>query len=389
MAQIEEKRKIRQMKFPDLRGRHDCESFQKSLDDPSFKVWNDEGDHSAYAPHRCFDNIIDPVSGFVSVGGDVDRHTGHERIRSMVQLNRTPQSADPKEKNSIRVNDPAAPPELRRENTWAPGEPTKWNSRKVSDGWIRSQLGGWTSEYDPRKPAPELIRAKSMYIPKPPSEESKYSRDHLALRYLYSSSTQRGYEEVPWDTMLPPKMWAPVTTLENKPDQISQCFSQRRYEPAAQEWQALGRSFDWFQQRRGYYKSAPITFCSPCPRAHQIPLYGGCIGAENLEEMDNVQESFHPFTIKRVIIPCPSETSHRPNIPGYKGCTLWQGYYAPAHSQVSEYTIQPTTLAVHRPMPLSGPPNLVKREAEMSRMVTLVPPCNPFNTINKEEVVVS
>lgn len=38
----------------------------------------------------------------------------------------------------------------------------------------------------------------------------------------------------------------------------------------------------------------------------------------------------------------------RPNIPGYKGCTLWQGYYAPAHSQVSEYTIQPTTLAVHR-----------------------------------------
>lgn len=38
MAQIEEKRKIRQMKFPDLRGRHDCESFQKSLDDQSFKV---------------------------------------------------------------------------------------------------------------------------------------------------------------------------------------------------------------------------------------------------------------------------------------------------------------------------------------------------------------
>lgn len=112
-------------------------------------MWNDEGDHSAYAPHRCFDNIIDPVSGFVSVGGDVDRHTGHERIRSMVQLNRTPQSADPKEKNSIRVNDPAAPPELRRENTWAPGEPTKWNSRKVSDGWIRSQLGGQSFSFPP------------------------------------------------------------------------------------------------------------------------------------------------------------------------------------------------------------------------------------------------
>lgn len=44
--------------------------------------------------------------------------------------------------------------------------------------------------------------------------------------------------------MLPPKMWAPVTTLENKPDQISQCFSQRRYEPAAQEWQVSGDIFE-------------------------------------------------------------------------------------------------------------------------------------------------
>ena len=39
-----------------------------------------------------------------------------------------------------------------------------------------------------------------------------------------------------------------------------------------------------------------------------------------------------------------------------------------------------------RPFPLPDSPG-AKREAEMSRMVTLVPPCNPFNAINKQEIV--
>ena len=104
--------------------------------------WNDDGDYHANAPYRSYDNIIDPVSGFVSAGGDVDRNTGHDRIRSLVQLNRTPQSAAPKTQNSIRASEPAAPPELKRENAFVPGGPTAWNSRKTSDIWIRSQLGG-------------------------------------------------------------------------------------------------------------------------------------------------------------------------------------------------------------------------------------------------------
>ncbi|KAK7488332.1 hypothetical protein BaRGS_00020491 [Batillaria attramentaria] len=389
VQQIEEKRRIRHMKFPSLRGRHDFDSFQTGLSSPAFKVWNDDGDHHANAPYRSYDNIIDPVSGFVSAGGDVDRQTGHDHIRSLVQLNDTPQSAMPKAKNSVRASEPAAPPELKRENTWVPGGPTPWNSRKTSDIWIRSQLGGWTSDYDPRQQAPEVKRSKSMYVPKPPSEESKTSRDHLALKYMYSSSTQRSYAEVPWDNMLPPKTWAPVSTMEEKPDMISQCFTKKKYDPAAQEWQSTGRSWDWFQRRRGYYKTQPINFSSPCPRAKQIPLYGGSIGAENLEEIDNAQEPFTPFTVKRVPIPRPSETAHRPNIPGYAGCTLWQGHYAPANTHPApEPPKQPTTSIVYRNMPLpSAQP--VKREAEMSRMVTLVPPCNPFNTIQKEEAVVA
>jgi len=37
-------------------------------------------------------------------------------------------------------------------------------------------------------------------------------------------------------------------------------------------------------------------------------LYSGCIGADNLDEVNNVQEPFTPYTVKRVVIPRYSET---------------------------------------------------------------------------------
>lgn len=106
------------------------------------KVWYDRGDHHAHAPCRSYDNIIDPVSGFVSAGGDVDRNTGLDHIPQLAQINTSTQSSGPSEKNSVRVSEPAAPPELKRANTWTPGGPSAWNSRKLSDAWIKCQLGG-------------------------------------------------------------------------------------------------------------------------------------------------------------------------------------------------------------------------------------------------------
>ena len=38
-------------------------------------------------------------------------------------------------------------------------------------------------------------------------------------------------------------------------------------------------------------------------------LYRGCVGGENLTEIDNPGEPFDPFTVKRVPIPRPSDTS--------------------------------------------------------------------------------
>ena len=144
VQQIEEKRRQRQMKIPSTVGRKDVESFRnpQSPTNPSFVKYNDLGDHRANAPFRSFDNIIDPVSGFVSIGGDYDRNTGRSRIRSLVQLNDTPQSTSPQEVHSIRVGQPGAPPETRRSSEKDPGSPYPWNSRKVLNVVLRTQLGG-------------------------------------------------------------------------------------------------------------------------------------------------------------------------------------------------------------------------------------------------------
>ena len=144
--QIEEQRRKRQMKFPSLVGRKDVDSFQVSPRDAtlfaSYRKYNDEGDFRPPAPYRSFDNIIDPVSGFVSIGGDMDRQTNVKRIPCLVQLNHTPQSMVPQHVNSIRKNMHSAPPETNRLTEWDPPAPYAWNSRKVSERAIRSALGG-------------------------------------------------------------------------------------------------------------------------------------------------------------------------------------------------------------------------------------------------------
>ena len=38
-------------------------------------------------------------------------------------------------------------------------------------------------------------------------------------------------------------------------------------------------------------------------------LCSGCIGAENITEIDNIKENFQPLTIKRVAIPRYSQTA--------------------------------------------------------------------------------
>jgi len=44
-------------------------------------------------------------------------------------------------------------------------------------------------------------------------------------------------------------------------------------------------------------------------RINVLLHFSGCVGAENLEEIDNANEPFHPFTVKRNPLPWPTETA--------------------------------------------------------------------------------
>ena len=144
VTQNESARLKRQMKFPSTVGRGDVDSFKnpQNAQDVAFTRYSDEGRFRPPAPYRTCDNSIDPVAGFVSICGDIDRQTGHDHIRSLVQLEHTPHSSTPQQRNSIRLDHSAAPPETRRLRESDPGTPYEWNSKKVHDASTRAQLGG-------------------------------------------------------------------------------------------------------------------------------------------------------------------------------------------------------------------------------------------------------
>ncbi|XP_051815689.1 spermatogenesis-associated protein 48 [Acanthochromis polyacanthus] len=113
----------------------------------------------------------------------------------------------------------------------------------------------------------------------------------------------RSYEEVRWDRKLPRRLQAPETTLEKLADPVSERPSSRRYNGRPQLWQSVGADWNRRQLRLRNDAKKPVSFCSGCPRSGQIPLYTGTIGSENMENIDNTDEDFHPLTLKRSIIP--------------------------------------------------------------------------------------
>ena len=140
---VRDKRNPVEMKYPGVIMRNEPESFKMMQDptDPSYKKFNDIGMYRVAAPNRSSDSMLDPCSGFVSVSGEVVRSTGRSRLPTMVQLNDTPQSYNPRESHTIRMAE-TAPPDTRRKSERDPGVPYRWNSRKVHDGNLRAGLGG-------------------------------------------------------------------------------------------------------------------------------------------------------------------------------------------------------------------------------------------------------
>ena len=134
----------RQVKFPNLSGRKDVESFQnlQNLQNPSFIKWNNEGDFRPHAPRTSLQNCIDPINGFVSVGWDAENSNGYTQSHSYKRFNDTPQSYNPRQYHSIRLNCHSAPLETRRASENDAGTPSRWNSKLLSDREIRAELTG-------------------------------------------------------------------------------------------------------------------------------------------------------------------------------------------------------------------------------------------------------
>ncbi|XP_033639180.1 spermatogenesis-associated protein 48-like [Asterias rubens] len=413
IQQVVLNRQQRQMKFPHLRGRWDVDSFQWHSS-PNLVKYHDD----TLAPLR--DNVptIDPVSGFVSAATDVDRNTGINRIPSLQQVDNTPNTVTPqsprptttrahrgkekeKDNGTFEAKKPVTPhfsrarsnPEMRlvrseSDVTHVLNDPGTWAGRKISDGFIRAKLGGWTSKEDPRQAAAEQTRIwKQLHERNIKNQVNSVDRspdwkDEAALRYVYTSAAQRASEDVSWDSKLAPKVLPPASTLESQADAVSHRFSvNKRYDPNAGEWQNLGRSFDWFQKRDGHHTRGPIDFCSPHRKNNQIPNYTGCIGGEG--EREDPHRFFIPSTELRTLVPKYTETARRSNIPGYTGCTHWCSD-EPANMNVGIPQPQ-TTARVHRSLPARMNRSPHKRTSRMSRMVTLVPPGNPFNTIDRDQ----
>ncbi|XP_015212661.1 protein SPMIP7 isoform X2 [Lepisosteus oculatus] len=367
---------LRQISMPVEKGpenRYDFASFQER-DSPSFIKFNPFSKEENYplAPLRDDVPIIDPCSGHLSAGAEAD-------LMIDGRSNFIQNGCDPTRPNAVvdMSERPQTPPIRPSALTADLSSDKRWNSRAVSEAAVRARLGGWTSPTRVRPASPKLpniLSNKTVFFNVDDATQVSNSRpsvqlrDMAAKRYCYTSSTQRSYEEVDWDTKLPPRFKPPASTLEKMADPVSQRFTLKRYDSGPEPWQAVGGLWDRFQIRT--------------PNKIQKPISYGTAGAENMEDVDNPEEEFVPFTVQRTLLPQYTETAHRPNIPGYTG----RVHFKASHPANSSLPTPPTTALVHGYIMTSGNKSPHRRLGPLSKMVTNVSPCNPFQNIRREAV---
>ncbi|XP_039192312.1 spermatogenesis-associated protein 48 isoform X2 [Crotalus tigris] len=257
---------LKKMYMPFVRGpedRHFFASFQEK-DSNTFLKSNPflppEDKSYLLAPHRNDVPIINPYSGSVSPGGKVDQqildNKAYESLRDGKDTHSSKQApvfyrrVQTADKRSLLLKE-------IYQDQW-------WNARAVADISVRSRLGGWTS---PVKVIPNPPKAKENFLPhtfvfhvdtdvQSSDTSSEPCRDKRAQKYMYTSTIQRGYEEVPWDNMLSPKVRPAHSTLQSMVD-IS---TSKRYEPAEEISQVVGGLWDRFQKRTFTVPCRPINF---------------------------------------------------------------------------------------------------------------------------------
>ncbi|KAG8572285.1 hypothetical protein GDO81_012001 [Engystomops pustulosus] len=246
------------------------------------------------------------------------------------------------------------------------------------------RVTGWTS---PVKAIPQVAHGPSTSFTQTfrlQKNDSSCLKEDLVRKFMYTTSTQRAFEDVPWDMKLPAKLQPPETTIEKMPDQVSQRFTLKRYESQPEIWQVASGMWDRFQTRMFHGHKKPKDFISPYPRMDHIPGYCGFTGSTNSEDIDNPNTDYFSFTKVRNMEPQYTNTAHTPNIPGYTGRVYWIAIH-PAHSKDPSYLL-PSDTNINRSFPGSRIGTAFKHRGPLSRMVTTVSPYNPFTKVEKEIV---
>ncbi|XP_026165568.1 spermatogenesis-associated protein 48 [Mastacembelus armatus] len=343
--------------------------LEQAQADAAFARLHAPAEHVALAPSRHDVPLLDPCTGQLSAGAEAD--LGIKGRQKFIHL--------PHVASALWI-----PPGSRERPETAPSsicidlsEDKAWNSRRIPDAVLRTRFSGSDS---PVKVQPLSLRTSSTAALHSSSLPDKHTEPQdgfcpdlrlwmdnatAVQRYRYTSATQRSYKEVGWDTKLPRRLKAPETTPEKLADPVSERPSSRRYNSQPQLWQCIGAEWSRQQLRSRIDAKKPILFCSGCPRSGQIPLYTGTIGSENMDNIDNPGEDFHPLTLKRNVMPPYTPTSHRPTIPGYTGKAVYLTSAASSPECISRVFGESGRVVAGHVTPLS-------------RMVTTTHPSNPF-----------
>nr|XP_030727237.1 spermatogenesis-associated protein 48 [Globicephala melas] len=401
---------LRKLNMPFVKGvedRHDCGRIEKKSN-PTFlkfhpyppSVLPDYHLHYPYPtpygpdyplfPLRDDVPLGDTCSGFVSPGGDADLKPGVGRtIPSLVDF------SDVKPQHRVPRPDTGFQTTLKRKKILLEElkQDRRWNSRAVPDISIRARLGGWTSplRVTALQPHHEEYSVNHLYTfdEKATCTDDgepllQSSKKYNAKDSFYKSSTQKAYEMVPWDKMLPPKLDPEETTVEKAADPISQCFTLKRYEGLPAITQMVGGLWDRFQTRSFLAPVKPVNFVSPSSRSKYIPLYTGCVHSTNADDVDDPCGDITSLAKPRSSEILYTSSSCSANIPGYAGKVHFTATH-PANSRRPSTTPSPDP-GVHHILRREMAVDLFRHQGPLSRMVTTVKPYNPFNKKEKKTV---
>ncbi|XP_065740408.1 protein SPMIP7 [Phocoena phocoena] len=401
---------LRKLNMPFVKGvedRHDCNRIEKK-GNPTFlkfhpyppSVLPDYHLHYPYPtpygpdyplfPLRDDVPLGDTCSGFVSPGGDAYLKPGIGRtIPSLVDF------SDVKPQHRVPRPDTGFQTTLKRKKMLLEElkQDRRWNSRAVPDISIRARLGGWTSplRVTALKPHHEEYSVNHLYTfdEKATCTDDgepllQSNKKYNAKDSFYKSSTQKAYEMVPWDKMLPPKLDPEETTVEKAADPISQCFTLKRYEGLPAITQMVGGLWDRFQTRSFLAPVKPVNFVSPSSRSKYIPLYTGCVHSTNADDVDDPCGDITSLAKPRSSEILYTSSSCSANIPGYTGKVHFTATH-PANSHHPSTTPSPDS-GVHHTLRREMAVDLFRHQGPLSRMVTTVKPYNPFNKKEKETV---